>query len=110
VTHSAQCKFNSRSRLFAGVHQSKTFATDEEPSCCHPESLAPVDPKTIESVWSMLKRQIVGTHHWVGEKHLDQYVSEMTWRMNCREMSLQDRINALFSAVEERLTYKELIA
>jgi hypothetical protein len=34
----------------------------------------------------------------------------MTWRMSRREMSPQDRINALFSAVEGRLTYKELIA
>ena len=64
---------------------------------------------TIESVWALLKRQIVGTHHWVSPKHLDQYVSEMTWRMNRREMSAQDRINALFSAVEGRLTYKALI-
>ena len=25
---------------------------------------------TIESVWALLKRQIVGTHHWVSQKHL----------------------------------------
>jgi hypothetical protein len=36
---------------------------------------------TIEGVWSLLKRQIVGTHHWVSRKHLQQYVSEMAWRM-----------------------------
>ena len=65
---------------------------------------------TIESVWALLKRQIVGTHHWVSPKHLDQYVSEMTWRMNRREMSAQERINALFTAVEGRLTYKALIS
>ncbi|MGP8266576.1 MAG: IS1595 family transposase [Beijerinckiaceae bacterium] len=65
---------------------------------------------TIESVWALLKRQIIGTHHWVSPKHLDQYVSEMTWRMNRRELSPQDRINALFAAVEGRLTYKALIA
>jgi hypothetical protein len=65
---------------------------------------------TIESVWALLKRQIIGTHHWVSPKHLDQYVSEMTWRMNRRRMSPQDRINALFGAVEGRLTYKALTA
>ncbi len=63
---------------------------------------------TIESVWALLKRQIVGTHHWVSPKHLDQYVSEMTWRMNCRDMTPQERINALFTAVDGRLTYKAL--
>ncbi len=65
---------------------------------------------TIESVWALLKRQIVGTHHWVSPKHLQQYVSEMAWRMNRRAMTPQERINALFTAVEGRLTYKALIA
>ena len=65
---------------------------------------------TIESVWALLKRQIVGTHHWISPKHLQQYVCEMTWRMNRRELSPQDRINSLFTAVEGRLTYKALIA
>ena len=65
---------------------------------------------SIESVWALLKRQIVGTHHWVSPKHLQQYVSEMAWRMNRRAMTAEDRINALFSAVEGRLTYKALIS
>jgi hypothetical protein len=65
---------------------------------------------SIESVWALLKRQIVGTHHWVSPKHLQQYVSEMTWRMNRRAMTAEDRINALFAAVEGRLTYKALIS
>jgi hypothetical protein len=55
-----------------------------------------------------LKRQINGTHHWVSPKHLQQYVSEIAWRMNRRKMSPQDRVNALFSMVEGRLTYKVL--
>jgi len=64
---------------------------------------------SIESVWALLKRQIVGTHHWVSPKHLQQYVSEMAWRMNRRAMTAEQRINALFTAVEGRLTYKALI-
>jgi ISXO2-like transposase domain len=64
---------------------------------------------TIESVWALLKRQIVGTHHWVSQKHLQQYVSEMAWRMNRRALTAEQRVNALFSAVEGRLTYKALI-
>jgi transposase-like protein len=65
---------------------------------------------TIESVWALLKRQIVGTHHWISAKHLQKYVDEMMWRMNRRAMTAEERINALFSAVEGRLTYKALIA
>jgi nitric oxide synthase oxygenase domain/subunit len=65
---------------------------------------------TIEGVWAQLKRQINGTHHWVSSKHLQQYVSEMAWRMSRRVMTAEERVNALFAAVEGRLTYKALIA
>jgi transposase-like protein len=65
---------------------------------------------TIEGVWAQLKRQINGTHHWVSPKHLQQYVSEMAWRMSRREMTAQERVNAICTAVEGRLTYKALIA
>jgi transposase-like protein len=68
-----------------------------------------IHTQTIESVWSLLKPQIVGTHHWVSEKHLDQYVSEMAWRLSRRGMTPEDRLNALFKAVEGRLTYRALI-
>lgn len=69
-----------------------------------------VHTNTIESVWAQLKRQIIGTHHWVSPKHLQQYVSEMAWRINCRAMTAEGRVNSLFRTVEGRLTYKALTA
>ena len=69
-----------------------------------------IHTNTIEGVWAQLKRQINGTHHWVSPKHLQQYVSEMAWRMSRREMTPQERVNAICTAVEGRLTYKALIA
>lgn len=65
---------------------------------------------SIESVWALLKRQIIGIHHWVSPKHLDRYVGEMTWRLNNRSLTPQERFNELFSVVEGRLTYKALIS
>jgi transposase-like protein/IS1 family transposase len=76
----------------------------------HQYVVGAVHTNTIESVWALLKRQILGTHHWVSPKHLQQYVNEMAWRMNRRAMTTEERVNALFSAVEGRLTYKALIA
>jgi len=64
---------------------------------------------SAENVWALLKRQIVGIHHWVSDKHLNRYVSEMTWRFNRRDMKTTGRMNDLFSYVEGRLTYKTLI-
>ena len=46
----------------------------EIPTASHDQSeyrKGDVHTQTIESVCSMLKRQIVGTDHWVCEKHLD---------------------------------------
>lgn len=65
---------------------------------------------SIESVWALLKRQIIGIHHWISPKHLDRYVGEMTWRFNRRDMRTADRMNDLFACIEGRLTYKALIA
>ena len=65
---------------------------------------------SIESVWALLKRQVIGVHHWVSPKHLDRYVGEMTYRLNRRDVARGDRVNDLLSQVGGRLTYKALIA
>lgn len=64
----------------------------------------------IESVWALLKRQIIGIHHWVSPKHLPRYVNEMAWRQNRKDMGEGARVNDMFGCVEGRLTYKALIA
>lgn len=69
-----------------------------------------VHTNSIESVWALLKRQIIGIHHWVSPKHLSRYADEMTWRFNRRDMKVTGRMNDLFACVEGRLTYKALIA
>ncbi|TXN21560.1 IS1595 family transposase [Methylobacterium sp. WL9] len=65
---------------------------------------------SIESVWAILKRQIIGIHHWVSPKHLSRYAAEMTWRFNHRDMGVTDRMNQIFSGMEGRLRYRTLIA
>lgn len=65
---------------------------------------------TAESVWALLKRQIVGVHHWVSPKHLQKYANEMAWRFNRRDMKASPRMNDMFACVEGRLRYRELIA
>lgn len=65
---------------------------------------------SIEGAWALLKRQIIGIHHWVSPKHLDRYVQEMTFRYNRREVAKAERMNDLLANVEGRLTYKVLTA
>lgn len=69
-----------------------------------------IHTNTIEGVWSLLKRQIIGIHHWVSPKHLNRYVSEATWRFNRRGNGEGVRMNVLLSNATGRLRYRELIA
>jgi hypothetical protein len=41
-----------------------------------------------------MKRMILGTHHWVSPKHVDDYLAEFTYRANRRwlEANLFDRL------------------
>jgi transposase-like protein len=68
---------------------------------------------SIESVWAVLKRCIYGTYHRLSGKHLNRYVSEVTFRLNegnCKVHTL-DRIDAFLGKIQgTRLTYKALIA
>lgn len=59
---------------------------------------------------ALLKRQILGIHHWLSPKHLSRYLDEMTWHFNRRDMVVTDRMNALFACVEGRLRYVDLKA
>jgi transposase-like protein len=63
----------------------------------------------IEGVWSLLKRQIYGIHHWVSAKHLHRYVDESTWRYNRRDLKDRSRVADFLGRVDGRLTYNVLI-
>ena len=63
----------------------------------------------IESVWSLLKRSIIGSYHRVSIKHLDAYLDELEHRFNNRknEYIFRDTLTKLVNAA--KLPYQELI-
>jgi len=63
----------------------------------------------IESVWSLLKRSIIGSYHKVSIKHLDAYLDELEHRFNNRknEYIFRDTLTKLVTA--GALTYRELV-
>ncbi|WP_425992972.1 IS1595 family transposase [Brevundimonas sp. TWP2-3-2] len=65
---------------------------------------------TIESVWATVKRQYIGTHHFISAKHLDAYLNEIAFRMNRREMDKGQRHQALLSQIEGPMPWKVLTA
>src|SRR6266480_6045884 len=62
----------------------------------------------IESVWSLLKRSIIGSYHKVSIKHLDAYLDELEHRFNNRknEYIFRDTLTKLVNAA--KLPYAEL--
>jgi len=69
-----------------------------------------VHTNSIENVWSLLKRSIVGSYHQVSAKHLDAYLDELEFRFNNRENPFMFRDAMLKLIVAETLPYAKLIA
>jgi transposase-like protein len=70
---------------------------------------ADVHTNTIEGVWSLFKRSLVGSYHHMSVKHLPAYLDEMAWRYNERENPylFRDTLTRLIEA--DGMTYAELI-
>jgi len=69
-----------------------------------------VTTNSIESVWSLFKRSLIGSYHQLSTKHLDAYLGELEWRFNNRdnEYLFRDTLTALMSPAA--LEYKDLTA
>ena len=72
-----------------------------------------VSTNSVESVWALLKRGIYGVYHQVSAKHLDRYVSEVSFRLNAGAVKQHTlaRLDSFVAAVDgKRLTYARLTA
>jgi hypothetical protein len=65
---------------------------------------------TLENVWSLFKRSIVGSYHQVSMKHLDRYLDEFEFRFNNRHNPYLFRDTLLRLLASTNLEYKNLIA
>ncbi len=64
---------------------------------------------SVENVWSLLKRSIMGSYHKVSAKHLDAYLDELEWRFNNRENPYLFRDTLLKLIHSSNLEYKNLV-
>ena len=69
-----------------------------------------VHTNSVENIWSLLKRSIIGAYHKVSLKHLDAYLDELEWRYNGRDNPYLFRDTLLRLLNSEHLTYKNLVA
>lgn len=72
-----------------------------------------VTTNSIESVFAVLKRGLIGVYHHASKKHLGRYVDEFAFRLNDGNVVRHtlDRLDSFIDGVAgKRLTYKALIA
>ena len=69
-----------------------------------------VHTNTVEGMWSLFKRGVVGSFHHVSQKHLDRYLDEFEFRFNNRNnpFIFRDALKELLGANPVR--YQELVS
>ena len=67
-----------------------------------------VHTNSIEDVWSLLKRSIVGSYHKLSTKHLNSYLDELEWRFKNRDNPYLFRDTLLKLIKARNLEYREL--
>lgn len=67
-----------------------------------------VHTNTMENVWSLFKRSIIGSYHQLSVKHLDRYLDEFTFRFNNRNNPFLFRDTLLRLLASSNLEYKNL--
>src|SRR5205807_1884424 len=71
---------------------------------------ADVHTNTVEGVWSLFKRSIVGSYHQLSVKHLPAYLDEMAFRFNNRGNPYFFRDTLLKLLAAEAMPFKRLTA
>lgn len=69
-----------------------------------------IHTNSVENIWSLLKRSIIGSYHKVSRKHLDSYLDELEWRFNNRENPYLFRDTLIKLITSDNLPYEKLIA
>jgi transposase-like protein len=69
-----------------------------------------VHTNTVENVWSLLKRSVIGSFHHVSKKHLERYLDELEFRFNNRKNPFMFRDALLRVLEKDALRYQELTA
>lgn len=64
---------------------------------------------SVEGMFSHLKRMILGIYHQISKKHTQRYLDEFICRWNSKKTMDNERFKLVFTNMERRLTYANLI-
>ncbi len=85
-------------------------AHDSVNHSAHEYVRADVHTNTVEGVWSLFKRSIVGSYHQLSVKHMPAYLDEMAFRFNNRRNPFLFRDTVLKLLKAKAVSYAKLTA
>src|SRR5438067_3042820 len=92
-------------KAFQGGHEAVKHAIGE-----YVRKGTDVHSNTIEGVFSLIKRGVMGTFHSVSRKHLPNYLNEFEFRWNTRKLDDGQRVARAIRQVDgKRLEYRESV-
>ena len=68
-----------------------------------------VHTNSIEGVWSLFERSVVGAFHKMSAKHMDRYLEELEWRFNNRNNPHIFRDTLARIVKTDPMTYRQLV-
>jgi transposase-like protein len=97
--------YKKAGRNFAGGHEVVKHGAGE-----YVREGSDVHSNTVEGVFSLIKRGVMGTFHSVSPKHLPNYLNEFQFRWNTRKLDDGQRVSRAIKAVEgKRLEYRQSV-
>jgi len=64
---------------------------------------------TIEGIWSLFKRNIIGIHHHISPKYLQMYLNWFVFKLNTKDYTIRQRFDLVLKNMSNKITYTELV-
>lgn len=97
--------YNKVGRKFEGGHHVVKHSAGE-----YVKAGTDIHSNSIEGVFSLLRRGVMGTFHTVSKKHLPNYLNEFQFRWNTRKLDDGQRVSAAIKKIDgKRLEYRESV-
>jgi transposase-like protein len=104
ITHDFNL-YRTVGRKFQGGHEAVNHRSGE-----YVKPGTDIHSNTIEGVFSLIRRGVMGTFHSVSRKHLPNYLNEFQFRWNTRKMDDGQRVARAIKQIDgKRLQYRESI-
>ncbi len=92
-------------KAFISGHETVTHSVGE-----YVRAGTDIHSNTVEGVFSLIRRGVMGTFHSVSRKHLPNYLNEFQFRWNTRKMNDGQRVSQAIKAIDgKRLRYRESV-